>query len=321
MKNSRILLLFIFLSFQFSCDTDDDSILATPPASGLTFNLETNQDQMGDFFCNSMAVYDEKIWSTGGDNSYTNGMEYSDDVWTSADGIAWVSEVDNLEQPLCGHTLTVFDNKLWLIGGENNAGDWQNHIANSEGISSIAPFGAVAYHQTVVFNNRMYVIAGDPVTENTKVWSTDDGTSWIEETPNAFSGRVSHKAVVFNNAIYIIGGENISSTKLNEIWRSTNGRDWTLLTNNSTIFPGINGHTATVYNNKVWVIGGRTATDLFTNDIYYSSDLENWTKYDGSNPLEPLVAHNTLYYNDALWVFGGRIDGGVTGKIWSIRED
>ncbi|WP_044403165.1 hypothetical protein [Lacinutrix sp. Hel_I_90] len=324
----KLLLLFIAIT-TFSCSSDDSADKILPPETlNLTFNLRTNQDQMGDFACKTMIEFNGEIWAIGGDDSYTEGNDYSSAVWKSNDGVAWVSVASNLTGDRCGHTLTVFDGKLWLIGGENTVGDWYGDIwwttdgANWTNTFVTAPFGAVTYHQTLAFNGKMYVIAGSLITGNTFVQSTVDGNIWVEETNNAFSGRVNQGGFVFDGAMYVLGGENIAGEKLNEIWKSTNGSDWSLLSQNASIFPGLNLHTATVYNNKVWVIGGRTATSTFTNAIYASSNLEDWLSYDGINPLDPITKHATLFYDDALWVFGGYIASGTaTGKIWSITED
>lgn len=325
MKTTRINLFVITLIMVFTACSDDDN--TTSESLTLTINLETAQDQMGDFACNAMALHAGKVWSVAGTNSYSS-PSLNNDVWSSADGVAWVSVSNNLVAERCGHTLTTFSGKIWLIGGEDDDGIWQGDIwYSTDGSNWInpfltAPFGNVAYHETIVFNSKMYVIAGDPVTENTKVWSTPDGENWTEETANAFSGRVRHKAVVFNGAIHVIGGENVAGTKLNEIYSSTDGVNWTLMANNSSVFPGINAHTASVYSNKVWIIGGNSAISVYSNTIYYSENLLDWTTYDGLNPLDPVIGHTSLVYNDAIWVFGGYVSSSeTTGKIWSIKED
>lgn len=325
---SKLLLLFVAIAI-FSCSNDDGEDKALPPeVLSLTFDLKTNQDQMGDFACKTMVAFNGKVWAIGGDDSYTTGSSYTNAVWNSDDGVAWASVASNLTGDRCGHTLTVFDGKLWLIGGENTAGEWYGDIwwttdgSNWINTFLIAPFGEVTYHQTLVFNGKMYVIAGSIVTENTFVQSTIDGNTWVEETNNAFSGRVNQGGFVFDGAMYVLGGENIAGVKLNEIWKSENGSNWSLLPQNTSVFPGLNWHTATVYNNKVWVVGGRTATSVYTNTIYASLNFEDWIRYDGINPLDPVTKHATLFYDDALWVFGGYIAFGTpTGKIWGITED
>lgn len=326
MKTKKLNLLIIVLVVLFTSCSDDDSSTRDPTPLVLTFNLETAQDQIGDFACNAIAIHAGKIWSVGGATYNTTG--FNSDVWSSTNGVAWVSVANNIIGERCGHTLTTFNGELWLIGGENNAGEWYADIWHSTDGSTwansflTAPFGKVAYHNTLVYNSKMYVIGADADTGFTKVWSTPNGNDWTEETANAFEGTVSQKGIVFNGAMYLIGGEKEAGNKRNDIWTSTNGSNWTLLTNNASIFPGINGHTATVYNNKVWIIGGRTNTSAYSNDIYCSENLIDWTKYAGTNPIQPIVAHASLLYNDAIWVFGGYIGfETTTGNIWSIKED
>ncbi|WAC03457.1 hypothetical protein N7U66_08200 [Lacinutrix neustonica] len=70
-----------------------------------------------------------KSRAIGGDDSYTIGNNYSSSVRNSDDGVAWASVASNLTGERCGHTLTVFNGKLWLIGGENTAGDWYGDIS------------------------------------------------------------------------------------------------------------------------------------------------------------------------------------------------
>ena len=331
MKTTFLKLFAMLIFFGLtSCSNDDEGLgPATDPEVSLTFNRETAQDQMGDFSDNAMTLFDGKVWSFGGENSYVPSGGLTDELWNSANGKNWASvpTVDLSVEGRKSHSLTHFDGKMFLIGGENISATFFNDIWYSiDGTtwnysSGLSSFGIIVAHQTIVYRGRMYVIAGDLITGNTKVLSTSDGLTWIMETSNAFSGRGGHKAVVFNDTMYVIGGEDIASTRLNEIWSSTNGSTWTPVTTSGTIFSPRNGHTATVYNNKVWIIGGRDDGALYKNDIWYSSDMITWTQYDDVVPFSNVAGHVTLLYNDALWLFGGNTFGGNSGAIWSIKED
>ena len=311
---------FILLIATFSCNNKDDEPLETV---ALTFTQETAEDQMGGFADNAMALFNSKTWSIAGINVYST-PNFHHDVWFSNNSIAWVSVADNFNIGRRGTTLTNFNGKLWAIGGEDNMGNAQADVwSSTDGETwvselSIAPFEFIKFHQTIVFQNKLFVIAGNSTTNNTEVWSSTNGIDWTQETANAFSGRGGHRAVVFDNALYVIGGE--ATTFLNDVWKSTNGADWEQIPIQGTIFPRIGGHTATVYNGKVWVIGGRTDTADFSKDIYYSSDMLNWSKYEATIPLEAIAFHNTLNYNNALWIFGGYKSGGLSGEIWKITE-
>jgi len=332
MRTQFLKLLVVLAVIGFSSCSTDDATNERPgpePEMSLTFNMETAQDQMGDFSDNAMTLYTGQVWSFGGENDYVPMDGLTDGLWNSTNAENWATVPTSglTAEGRRAHTLTNFNGKLYIIGGENATGTHLNDVWSSDdGITwtysaELSSFGIITAHQTVVFNSRMYVIAGDIVTGNTKVVSTSDGTSWTIETSNAFSGRGGHKAVVFNGAMYVIGGETIASTKLNEIWTSTNGSTWTQVTTSGAIFSARNGHTTTAYNNKVWIIGGRDASSLYKNDIWYSSDMISWTQYDGFVPLDETAGHVTLLYNDALWLFGGNKSGGNSGAIWSIKED
>jgi len=318
----RKLIQLVIIILFISCETDD----ITTEIS-LIFNQETTQDQMENFADNAMTNYNSEIWSVAGINTYSS-PDFHHNVWSSNNAIAWVSVADNFPIGRRGTTLTKFNNKLWIIGGEDNSGNTMQDIwSSTDGEHwvlevSAAPFGAVQFHQTIVYNNKMYVIAGNNTTAHTEVWSTSNGTVWTQNTNNAadaFFGRGGHRAVVFNNAIYVIGGE--ATTKLNDVWKSTNGSDWTQVVIQGDVLPRVTGYTATVYNGKVWVIGGRTDTTAFSKGIYYSSDMLNWKKYSATIPFEAIAFHNTLNYNNALWLFGGYKSGGLSGAIWTIKEE
>jgi len=322
----KLYLIIILLNFVFVSCSEDDKGNETPKLS-LNFNQETAQDQMGDFADNAMVVFNNKVWSFAGiQNNIDN--DFNHDVWFSNNGIAWVSVADNVPIGRRGTTLTKFNNKLWIIGGENNDGNALSDIwSSSDGEHwvleiSTPQFGAVKFHQTIVFNDKMYVIFGNVSTNHTEVWSSSNGIDWTQNTANAadaFFGRGAHKAVVFNNAIYVIGGE--ATTRLNDVWKSINGTDWEQITINSDVLPRMTGHTAAVYNDKVWVVAGRQGTESFSNAIYYSSDMVTWIKYSEDIPFGAVAFHNVLNYNNALWVFGGYKNGGLSGEIWKIKEE
>ncbi|MGB3606532.1 kelch repeat-containing protein, partial [Psychroserpens sp.] len=102
-----------------SCDSDDDTVSNDPiPEIIVEFTEHTQQDQMGDFAENAMAEFNGYVWSTGGYNDYNTGRSW--DVWKSSNGIAWVSVTEAQFEPRSNHTLTVFDGKMWLIGGIDN---------------------------------------------------------------------------------------------------------------------------------------------------------------------------------------------------------
>ncbi|WP_298314544.1 kelch repeat-containing protein [uncultured Aquimarina sp.] len=326
MKTSKILLVFLLI-IHIACDTEDDDIIIDDVSeSSLTFDLKTSEDQMGGFAENTMAVFDGKVWSVGGDNAYTADDTYGNAVWSSDNGINWVSVTSDLFEARYRHTLTVFNNEMWLIGGKNNSGDLLSDIwRSSDGstwsnVTMTAPFGNMSAHTTTVFNNKMYVIGPSSSRTNMIVWSTIDGVNWVEENANAFPVRGNHETVVFNGSLYVIAGRNETS-RFNEIWSSTDGISWSSVATSTPIFNARDLYTATVFNNKVWIINGQSETSRITKDIWHSSDMINWTRYEEVIPFQSSHSHSSLVYDDQIWFFGGYIASGTSGEIWTIDED
>lgn len=146
-----------------------------------------------------------------------------------------------------------------------------------------------AYHSTVVFNNKLYVIM-DGLDDHVTVLSSSDGIDWNIETDNAFSNREDFEAVVFENAIYVIGGKHLDSS-FNEIWKSTDGIEWNLVTPSTDIFSPRYSHTATVHNNKVWIVGGVTGP-LDETHIDFGT-LKIWRI--GQNMMVPYLLPKVLF--------------------------
>src|SRR5262249_39588896 len=65
-------------------------------------------------------------------------------------------------------------------------------------------------HTSVVFDNKMWVIAGyddAPEINLRDVWSSSDGQAWtLVKAEAAFGPRLDHTTVVFNNKMWVIGG-------------------------------------------------------------------------------------------------------------------
>lgn len=347
MKTRILNLVLIVLLLGLSSCSDDDKDIGGPIPEDftLTFNEETNQDQMGDFSHHKMAIFNGQVWSVGGYNSYHKGLH--SDVWRSSNGRAWVSHASDQFPNRKNHSLTVFDNKLWVIGGVTETTPdsfsalsdvWYSTDGSSWTLATDEPLGAASIgpHSTVVFNNKLYLIkdGGNELAESgsgnapgCSVWSSPDGATWTRETDNAFSYRENFSAKVFNNEIYVIGGF-YESTYLNEIWKSSDGISWTQVNTTGAVFSPRSNSEAVVYENKLWVFPGKNGTASINGmGLYYSNNGSQWFRYEPLPSEAGIHDFAALNYNDAMWVFGGmHQEEGATlieriGTISSIKQD
>ena len=62
-------------------------------------------------------AYKGRLWMTGGVDSFILPTNFND-AWYSSDGATWIQATSNAPwHARFGHTLAVFDDKLWLFGG------------------------------------------------------------------------------------------------------------------------------------------------------------------------------------------------------------
>jgi len=105
----------------------------------------------------------------------------------------------------------------------------------------------------------------------------------------------------------------------NDVWRSTDGANWTMVTGSAGWQPRV-GHSAIAFDNRLWVMGGVPPnTYSGFNDVWYSTDGANWTCAVDSAEWRPRGWHSSAVHDDKLWVIGGdsTINCLATGDVWS----
>ena len=219
-------------------------------------------------------VYNNKLWIFGG---WFNSKEAPPrDVWNSADGKKW--NLINNSAPWIHSDLSmsiVFKNKMWMMGGWYN-GRLEGHSASNQ------------------------------------VWSSTDGIKWKSETDKAaWTPRIASAILEFKGKIWILGGtENYyfgdNKSLKNDVWYSSNGKDWKLATANAGWSPRAY-HQAAVLNGKIYVFGGGNYVPEYhaLNDVWSSEDGINWVKEISSAPWHERLWFNSVVYRNRIWVMGG----------------
>lgn len=180
-------------------------------------------------------------------------------------------------------------------------------------VTKKAPWSNRYDHSSVSFKGRLWVmggyypgmVSGDTYLED--VWSSSDGITWTQETASApWLGRRGHASIVFDDgsgeAMYVIGGfvvnENTGYREYrNDVWRSTNGADWTQIKERSEVelnslydwFPRYN-HCCVVANHGgtdyIYLIGGYSMLEdwnaryapKYFNDVWRSTNGVSWER-------------------------------------------
>jgi len=207
----------------------------------------------------------------------------------------------------------------------------------------------------LVFRNRMWLLGGwnpgdkthFPRICNNEVWRSLDGAEWTLEKPNTFvdrsfdakqdwEGRHTAGYAVFRDQMWIIGGDCNQGHYQNDVWSSSDGKSWTLVSKDRDVpFAPRALHYTAAFNNRLWVVGGQTmpafagGEEKFYRDVWSSADGLNWEQL---TPVEPYwsargMIGGSAVLRDRLWILGGgTYDTPATPKrnfyndVWSTPD-
>jgi len=252
-----------------------------------------------------VTVFNDKLWIIGGEalrggnycysGSYCGGRWILlSDVWSSSyDGKTWTLVTSNPGfSPRKNPGVTVFNNRLWVVGGTDTENSWSYSGTND-------------------------------------VWSSADGVHWEQETADAgFSPRGDLGLVGFHNRLWVIGGGNHTDTggraipgvnaMTDDVWSSPDGRSWVLENEHAGFGPHF-GYGVTTFNDKIWMVAGRSDITKKTGngiewfgggsqDVWATSDGRNWTLITDNAPFGLVEFAPVVIFANKLWIIGGDRD-------------
>ncbi len=256
-------------------------------------------------------VFGGKMWVVrgGASLSSTDGV-----TWTQTSANGAIDGVFSREYA----SLTVYNNKMWYIGGSKvlalTTRVAQNDIWSSpDGITwtqvtPVNPFAARHQHAAFVLGNRLWVFGGQRFNGTAgpppkDAWSTTDGMTWQQEATTTeidFSWLMG--VVQQANRVTLIGG--VLRAYTNQVWQTTDGNNWHELAP-FDFAPNLLSR-GVVFRNAIWLLGGSRIEGLDTNEVWRSSDGLTWSRVATNGQIfAPVDSHRALVFNDRLWVIGG----------------
>lgn len=296
------------------------------------FNSTTDWAGRHAFGC---VVFQNRMWIIGGDTQHIGldlpspltSENYSEsspviqdasaqnDIWSSADGITWSKEgnLPFVHQDMSMstrhiHSVLVFNNAMWLIGGLSDNGTtflndvWKStngktwtcvlaNMPNPPGVEegSMGRWSPrVTNGHTVVHKNRMWILGGAGYND---VWSSADGVNWRLELANDSSlenvtrwmARSYPQTASFEGKLWIFTGSNAlnkTTFRYPHTWDCRQG---------ATPPPGCIDTPDLIGNQR---------------DVWYSTDGKQWMRYN-HELVDPRHAAASVVHGNALVVQGG----------------
>jgi len=205
---------------------------------GVNWVEETNSVPWAERATHYTVVFNDLMWLMGGQqlNSDANGGADTtpgtayNDVYSSADGKSWKLVTAHAAWSPRGLIIgnVVFGGKMWVIGGGiYDLRTYLNDVWNSaDGINwtqvaASAPWAGRQFHNVVVFDKKIWVIAGgtSQAGGDTEVWYSTDGIVWAELAGTHWVARHAASAWVFQNALWFANGSD--AVAYNDVWKMT----------------------------------------------------------------------------------------------------
>ncbi len=202
-------------------------------------------------------------------------------------------------------------------------------------VSKAAPWQARDSQGEVVFRDRLWVLGGwfdsfKPAPRD--VWSSGDGQHWELATGEApWRHSDLSMSLAFKDRMWMMGGwyngRMPGHEAGNEVWSSTNGKNWTQATAAAGWTPRLAAATV-VFKGQMWILGGTEdyyfgdSSDL-KNDVWSSADGKHWTCATEHAGWAPRAYHQAVVLNDQMYVLGG---GNYVptyeayNDVWSSRD-
>ncbi len=278
----------------------------------------------------SSVVFKNKMWVMGGwDGVMEDGITgRPKDVWSSDNGINWTSVTANAAwSGRTNHSSVVFDDKIWVMGGNAAEGRKDDVWYSADGINWVQAIEHARWtprhrHSSVVFDDKIWVLGGlEDNDRKNDVWYSSNGTNWTQSTSNVtWSERRSHRSVVFKNKIWVLGGyDDGSKSRFNDVYFADNTSDYLNASGSGFITGGERSTTI-----DIALLDDNTIEDDETFDIIISNpvnatlntaagdnqatgtilDIISWTQATANAGWIARSEHTSVINRDKIWVIG-----------------
>lgn len=178
-------------------------------------------------------AFNGALWVMGGQTlpQFAPAPErFCHDVWKSADGRNWRGF--SPQKPCWSARgmvggAAVFRDRIWLMGGgtydtprrpersfynsvwsTTDGEHWECHLPTS-------PWAARQYHETAVFDDKLWVLEGYDGANRNDVWYSPDGERWTELPDTPWAPRHAASVAAFDDALWVVAGNNMES----DVWK------------------------------------------------------------------------------------------------------
>jgi hypothetical protein len=216
--------------------------------------------------------FNNAIYGLGYFEGNIEQAQFKPEIYKTTDLKQWdtISKNSNLPNRFFYHPF-VYDNKIWIIGGEDKSTQYADIWNSPDGINwtkqkDNLPFGKRSNSKIVELNGTLYLLNND-------AWTSKDALNWTLLTKELIKGEeiFGYSAAVLDNKIWLLGC-NRNGTFRSQVLVSSDGKTWQ--EQNAPWTPR-GGVASTVYKGKIYMTGGKYGGTTDQPEFIYSNDV--WT--------------------------------------------
>lgn len=257
-----------------------------------------------------IAGQDNSAGESGNDTYWYN------DIWSTVDGKSWVREAEAAEfSPRAFQQVVEYHNSLYLIGGEEGIGTggallFKRDVWKSDDgvhwlkLIETGPF--LGQGQSIVFNDKIWVIGDGAFSGESTIYSSTDGVNWdLELAESPFGSREQEGVYVWQNRLFIAGGmaQPGSDNLLSDVWSSPDGRAWTQESADAGYGARV-GMSVVAFGDRLLMTGGHSFP-MSHNTVYTSSDGVSWSLLVPAAVKTMNQTHALAEHAGKLWLYSG----------------
>lgn len=267
--------------------------------------IATNTTNVGDGSQTLAVVFKDKLYINPSGNTITGEF-----VWTFQGTAPWAATFGGFSNRLQLIHLTS-TNIIAIVSGRGGTDEVYRSIdvgvtwtlqTTSPGWVARGGYGAIENSSTSIFVMGGRNAAGTLLND---VWrSTDNGSTWVQQTAAAgWSARENFALVRQGTSLFVMGGTDAGGD-LNDVWRSTdNGATWTLMTAAAPwavrINAGATGGSSSSF--QIAIAGGSTGATNHL-DMWYSSNGTTWFRGTDSMPFSARAMTRIVATDPDRWI-------------------
>ncbi len=237
-----------------------------------------------DVYRTQYVQFRDAIYALGDNAGNYERIKFSPRVRRTIDFRRWEEVVGRSNLPgRIFNGLTVFDNKMWLLGGYDGK-SYHNDVWNSADgvtwtvVAKNAAWSPRTGSTVAVLEGKMYLIGGgvidgmtnaNPQSER-EIWSSANGTDWTRVDTD-LQNRAGGFPVVFDDKLWLVGA-NRDGTFARSSLVSGDGAKWQEV---AAPWSPRGGSAAWVFEGKLYMTGGKYSvtengqiTFIYSNDVW-----------------------------------------------------